>query len=430
MERVLTILFFILLVPFTSLFSQTPWVELNTGISKRLNSISSIKDVSVWACGNEGTVIRSTNMGDNWTNANPNNDIPTSVTLNHIYCISPLAALAAGNDNTYAYVFKTVDGGSTWQVTLVQPGGRFNGIHMPLENSILIVGDPVGGRWSIWKSANGVNWDSSGCYLPQAGSEKGFPNSLWATGSRISFGTDNFRIYTTTNFSATWYNNSTGSERNSATLWYDYDYNIGYSGKTQLIKTVNSGVLWLNDTIPGSGDITSVTGSAHSRFNWFVRNDNKVYVNPHNASNWQLDYTTPSGNYTYITIERNGYFSGAVFATKDNGGISRTYFLSLGISQISSVVPDAFSLKQNYPNPFNPETKIRFNIPADNEGNRNISLNVYDIGGKLVKQLTNEKLVPGVYEVDFNASGLPSGVYFYRMNAGNFSDTRKMILLK
>ena len=189
-------------------------------------------------------------------------------------------------------------------------------------------------------------------------------------------------------------------------------------------------MLWLNDPIPGSGDITSVTGSAHSRFNWFVRNDNKVYVNPHNASNWQLDYTTPSGNYTYITIERNGYFSGAVFATKDNGGISRTYFLSLGISQISSVVPDAFSLKQNYPNPFNPETKIRLNIPADNEGNRNISLNVYDIGGKLVKQLTNEKLVPGVYEVDFNASGLPSGVYFYRMNAGNFSDTRKMILLK
>jgi len=430
MERVLTILFFILLVPFTSLFSQTPWVELNTGISKRLNSISSIKDVSVWACGNEGTVIRSTNMGDNWTNANPNNDIPISVTLNHIYCISPLAALAAGNDNTYAYVFKTVDGGSTWQVTLVQPGGRFNGIHMPLENSIIIVGDPVGGRWSIWKSANGVSWDSSGCYLPQAGSEKGFPNSLWATGSRISFGTDNFRIYTTTNFSTTWYNNSTDSERNSATLWYDYDYNIGYSGKTQLIKTVNSGVLWLNDTIPGSGDITSVTGSAHSRFNWFVRNDNKVYVNPHNASNWQLDYTTPSGNYTYITIERNGYFSGAVFATKDNGGISRTYFLSLGISQISSVVPDAFSLKQNYPNPFNPATKIRFSIPAGNEITRNIDLSVFDVTGRLVKQLTNEKLKPGVYEVDFNASGLPSGVYFYRMNAGSFSDTRKMILLK
>ncbi|MBL8017395.1 MAG: T9SS type A sorting domain-containing protein [Ignavibacteria bacterium] len=196
-----------------------------------------------------------------------------------------------------------------------------------------------------------------------------------------------------------------------------------------MIKTVNTGQLWLNDTVPGSGDIAGVTGSAHSRFNWFVRNDNKVYVNPHNASNWQLDYTTPSGNYTYITIERNGYFSGAVFAAKDNGGISRTFFLSLGITQISSVIPGRFALKQNYPNPFNPVTKIRFSIPPGNS-NSKIYLGVYDITGRLVKQLVNEKMSAGVYEADFNASELPSGVYFYRLTAGSFSVTNKMVLLK
>ncbi len=429
MKRVLT-LFFILLLAITSIYSQTPWVELNTGITKRLNSVSSLKDVAVWACGVEGTVIRSTNMGDNWSDADPNNDIPSSVTLNHVYCINSQSALAAGNDNANTYLFKTDNAGATWTVSLTQPGGKFNGIHMPIDNSLIIIGDPVGGRWSIWKSVNGgTSWDSAGCYLPSSGSEKGFANSFWAAGNRISFGTDNFRIYTTTNYSASWFNNSTGSERNSSTLWYDYDYNIGYSGKTQLIKTVNSGLLWSNDTVPGSGDIVSVTGSAHSRFNWFVRNDNKVYVNPHNASNWQLDYTTPSGNYTYITIERNGYFSGAVFATKDNGGISRTLFLSLGISQVSSVVPDVFSLKQNYPNPFNPATKIRFSIPQSNISGITI-LSVFDVTGSNVKEFSCGKLAPGEYEVDFKAEELPSGVYFYRVSSGAFSETRKMVLLK
>lgn len=429
MERVLT-LFFMLLLPFNTLLSQTPWVELNTGVTKRLNSISSVKDVSTWACGIEGTVIRSTNMGDNWANANPNNDIPANITLNHMYCVNQLTAFAAGYDNTNAYIFKTDNGGVSWIVSLAQQSGKFNGIHMPIDNSFIVIGDPVGGRWSIWKTANGGStWDSTGCYLPSSGNEKGFANSLWATGSRISFGTDNYRIYTSTNFSDSWTFNLTGTEQNSSTLWYDYDYNIGYSGKGQMIKTSNTGQLWVPESVPGSGDIASVTGSAHSRFNWFVRNDNKVYVNPHNANNWQLDYTTPSGSYTYITIERNGYFSGAVFATKDNGGISRTFFLSLGISQISSVVPGRFTLKQNYPNPFNPETKIRFGIPPSNS-NSKIYLGVYDITGRLVKQLVNEKMSAGVYEADFNASEYSSGVYFYRLTAGNFSETRKMVLLK
>jgi hypothetical protein len=83
--------------------------------------------------------------------------------------------------------------------------------------------------------------------------------------------------------------------------------------------------------------VISVTGSAHSSFNWVIRADNKIYLNPHNSNNWELDYTSPNGNYTYITIERNGYFSGAVFALRDNGGISRTYFLSLGINTFQPI---------------------------------------------------------------------------------------------
>jgi len=88
--------------------------------------------------------------------------------------------------------------------------------------------------------------------------------------------------------------------------------------------------------------------------------------------------------------------------------------------------PAEFKLEQNYPNPFNPLTCIRFEIP-----NRTfISLKVYDILGNKIATLVNEEKPAGEYEVKFNASGLTSGIYFYRFQARNFTDTKKFILIK
>ena len=89
-------------------------------------------------------------------------------------------------------------------------------------------------------------------------------------------------------------------------------------------------------------------------------------------------------------------------------------------------IPQSFTLEQNYPNPFNPVTTIRFSVPEYT----NVKLTVYDILGKEVSVLANEKLSPGSYEIDFNAENIPSGVYFYRLQAGNYIETRKMILMK
>jgi photosystem II stability/assembly factor-like uncharacterized protein len=426
MKKALT-LFCILCLFTASLHSQTPWVELNTGITKRLNSISSIKDVSVWACGTEGTVIRSTNSGDSWINANPEPSIPASIDLHHIYSTGSGSAFVCGNDSQNSYIFKTSNSGLTWEQVLIQPWGKFNAVHFPTDTSGIVVGSPAAGRWSIWKTTNGGNsWDSSGCYLRATGNEKGFENSLWATGNKIWFGTDNYRIYNSTDFGGTWTVYSTGGEKISSSLWFDYDFNIGYSGRSNMIKTQNSGLFWQPETVPGTGDIVGITGSAHARFNWFVRNDNKIYVNPHNENLWQLDYTTPSGNYTYITIEKNGYFSGAVFAAKDNGGISRTYFLALGISQISGTVPKDYSLGQNYPNPFNPSTKIRFSVKRSSK----VSLKIFDSAGRVVSIPANGYMPAGEYEVEFISEGLSSGVYFYKLDSDGFTETKKMVLLK
>ena len=93
--------------------------------------------------------------------------------------------------------------------------------------------------------------------------------------------------------------------------------------------------------------------------------------------------------------------------------------------------PQKFSLFQNYPNPFNPTTTIKYDIPGDvKRETKNVKLIVYDVLGREVAMLVNEKQAPGNYEVTFDASGLPSGIYFYKLTAGSFSDVKKMILMK
>ncbi|NNG26851.1 MAG: T9SS type A sorting domain-containing protein [Ignavibacteriaceae bacterium] len=89
-------------------------------------------------------------------------------------------------------------------------------------------------------------------------------------------------------------------------------------------------------------------------------------------------------------------------------------------------VVDKFNLDQNYPNPFNPSTVIQYSIPTSSF----TQLSVFDVLGNEVAKLVNEEKPEGKYEVEFNAEGLTSGVYFYKLNAGSFVSTKKMLLLK
>ncbi|MBZ0203148.1 MAG: T9SS type A sorting domain-containing protein [Ignavibacteria bacterium] len=102
---------------------------------------------------------------------------------------------------------------------------------------------------------------------------------------------------------------------------------------------------------------------------------------------------------------------------------------TIGIQIISSEIPASFNLYNNYPNPFNPVTRIKFDIP-NIAGNDIVNLAVFDILGKQSAVLVNQYLKAGKYEADWDASNYPSGVYFYRISAGEYTDTRKMILIK
>jgi len=102
---------------------------------------------------------------------------------------------------------------------------------------------------------------------------------------------------------------------------------------------------------------------------------------------------------------------------------------TIGIQIISTEVPGQFALYNNYPNPFNPVTKIKFDIPG-NINNESVKLVVYDILGREAAILVNQNLKAGRYETDWDAADYPSGIYFYSISAGDFKQTRKMVLIK
>jgi hypothetical protein len=108
--------------------------------------------------------------------------------------------------------------------------------------------------------------------------------------------------------------------------------------------------------------------------------------------------------------------------------------LLMGIKQ-SGEIPEEFKLYQNYPNPFNPVTKIKFSIPSNEfsisqRGEGIVTLKIYNVQGKEIATLINESLQPGTYEVAFDGTNLSSGIYFYRITAGNFVATKKMLVIK
>ncbi len=104
----------------------------------------------------------------------------------------------------------------------------------------------------------------------------------------------------------------------------------------------------------------------------------------------------------------------------------RTAQMPVGVAQNPNDVPAQFGLEQNYPNPFNPSTQLRFTIAEL----RFVTLKVYDVLGREISTLVNERKSPGTYEVQFNANSLPSGVYFYRLEAGSFVETKKLTLVR
>ena len=137
-----------------------------------------------------------------------------------------------------------------------------------------------------------------------------------------------------------------------------------------------------------------------------------------------------SGNALTVDNQGNVYVTGGSDNIGNTDFVTIKYSSTIGIQPISTEIPDRFLLKQNYPNPFNPSTRIQFSIPNAATDSRSVKLEIYDISGKLIRTLLNEDLSAGMYEIDFEASGLATGTYFYRLTTDNFTETKKMLLIK
>jgi hypothetical protein len=153
------------------------------------------------------------------------------------------------------------------------------------------------------------------------------------------------------------------------------------------------------DTVKINGVVTNIYHNVSENYFWYVQGQKfPIFL---------ISYSTYSNTYSKVVsycIENE----------------------PVGINQISTTVPDKFILYQNFPNPFNPVTNIKYQI----SNNSFVILKIFDILGKVVATLVNEKQTPGTYEVKWDAMICPSGIYFYSLETDNFKQTKKMILIK
>ena len=145
---------------------------------------------------------------------------------------------------------------------------------------------------------------------------------------------------------------------------------------------------------------------------------------PVGAASWDATLQASGDTYMYkITVPGSYIYNCTFHAPSMAGSITVT---PSAVINLSDVVPDKFSLKQNYPNPFNPETKINFQLASSG----NVKLTVYDLSGKMVTSLVDQRLSPGTYSVSFNGAGLSSGMYFYKLETDLYSEIKRMMLVK
>ena len=220
--------------------------------------------------------------------------------------------------------------------------------------------------------------------------------------------------------------------------------------------TSSDGTTWQRDTVhnplmkrglPGEWDSLyvydpQVLGFGATFYMWYTgsRGDNVpsvgVATSTDSGLTWTKNPSNPVLSPSAWTWNSTGVSLGTVLQRGDtldlwyDGSSSRighaTSLVTTGVADRKRIVPIEFNLAQNYPNPFNPSTTIKFELPRASR----VALTVYDVLGRQVSVLVNERRNAGVYEVKFDGSELASGVYFYRIQAGDYVATKKLVLMK
>jgi hypothetical protein len=185
---------------------------------------------------------------------------------------------------------------------------------------------------------------------------------------------------------------------------------LGYNGNPNMARINNCN---LNDSI------TTYSSPPGDRRIIFNSGNENYTVNPGDTQRVMIAQLVARGtsNVNSVTKLKNLSITAQIFANQN---------FTVGVMNISTEVPSTYSLSQNYPNPFNSSSNLKFQIVKSGQ----VKLVVYDIQGREVQTLVNERLQPGTYEASFDGSALNSGVYFYRLSTGDFTESKKMLLIK
>lgn len=453
----------------TGLIQKSSWSTSSSGNMTHADIHRLEYNGSNLFCMSDGGVYKSTNNGNNWVDLN--HDLSTLQYQSADYDITNLQMLQGGTQDNNKMT--STNGGIDWNqrstgdggYTIVDPvttnfiyGQYVNGSIQRSANSgisftnitpsgstgglfynpyEMAPGDHntiVFGRADIWKTTNaqtastGSGWVQIATTAIVGGSVSAIGIS-WTNTGKIYIGTSNGRILVTTDNGANW-SVQTGFGYVSDFIADNANDNICYAtiggtGGTHVLKTTNGGTNWVNITgnLPNIAANSIVLRTASPRMivvgtdiGAFQSNDEGVSWVSFNSGLpaveiYDLKYKQSAGLILAATHGRGCW-------TFDLGAV-------LGIDPYS-VIPKTFELSQNYPNPFNPETKIKFGVPKAGH----VKLAIYDVSGKKIEELVNQNFNAGTFEVTWNGSNISSGVYFYKIEADGFVETKKMMLVK
>jgi photosystem II stability/assembly factor-like uncharacterized protein len=413
------------------------WRLLSSGVDSSIISVDIVDTLISYAGTKNGRVLKTTDGGETWQNlfTSHGGDVTS------IFAVSEQKAFIIVNSETSTRIRRTLSFGASWGTVYedTSPGAHLNAIHMFDEDNGFAIGNPVGGQWVLLSTTDGgANWSSTGS-LSQNGSETGFANSLDWTGNQMGwFGTNNNRVYNTTDGGNSWQPYTT-SFTNSTTVSFTDEQN-GIASGDATDKSIDGGLTWTTASGQIAGNV--VAGSAVKGVDgrWYFIFGNEVYKTYDQGDNFVMDYMQ-TNNFNSIDVEliqvgENFWVTG--YAVGEMGTIAKyvELLLATDVEEIETYIPESYTLKQNFPNPFNPTTTIEFALPFASD----VKLSIYNILGQKVITLLNEQRSAGNHSVVWNAtdsygSKLSSGIYFYKLNAagidGNeFVDIRKMVLLK
>ncbi len=348
--------------------------------------------------------LKSTNSGVNWVKTGVFDTLTGYMNNIHFFDANTGYALIDSNSAGNTRFYKTTNAGMNWQmIKLIEGGIELDNMYFFDLNTGFVGGyygyGATGAYGVIYKTTNGGS-SFVKTMFPGIDQIEDFTFLNSTTGIAIGFSeTGMTKIYRTTNAGNLWDSIFYISDRMMVNI-----ESVQSTGTAFAIGNVL-------DAIYGFGNIATIKTTNYGG-NWIVKDINQNTI-PTGLSLIDQNIFLMSGG------DLNSYPSIARILKSTNGGV-------VFVNQNGNESPALYSLYQNYPNPFNPSTKISFQLPVVSSS----SLKIFDITGKEVATIVNERLNAGTYRVDWNASEFPSGVYFYRLSAEGYGETKRMLLVK